>query len=148
MTSEGKVVVFTIDQPFAVALPALRRALGMERLRILHEVDTSARVRQELGVGLKQNVVLYVDDPIQLLEATVMDPAGGLFIPEPVVLSAARKGCRVSVRSIRPLVGSDLPVSVRSAVANLHERVLAAIQRIGRKETAVEQVADHSAVSA
>src|SRR3712207_7058135 len=54
---------------------------ALERLRVPHELDTSARIRQELGVGLKRNIVLYVDDPVHLLEATVMNPAGGLFIP-------------------------------------------------------------------
>jgi hypothetical protein len=145
MNGEGKIVAFTIDQPFDVALRMLRRSLALERLRAPHEFDTSARVKQELGVGLKQNIVLYVDDPIQLLEATVMNPAGGLFIPQPVVLSAADKGCRISVRSIQPLFGSELPVSLRGAVANLHERILAAIQRIGNKESVAGQMADCSA---
>jgi hypothetical protein len=106
-----------------------------------HEFDAAARVRQELGVGLKQNVVLYVDDPIRLLEATVMHSAGGLFIPEPVVLSSIEKGCRVSVRAIDPIVGSDLPASVRGAVLNLHERIVAGIQQIAQKETAATEMA-------
>jgi hypothetical protein len=146
MNGEGKIVVFIMDGPFSTALLRLRRALSLERLRVPHEVDTSARLKEEFGVGLKQNVVLYVDDPVQLLEATVMNPAGGLFIPEPVVLSAADKGCRVSVRSIQPLFGSELPVSVRSAVLNIHERILAAVQRVGHKESAAEQMAECGAV--
>ena len=148
MNGETMIVVFLMDQPFAAALPVLRRALALERLRVTHEVDTSARVKEELGVGLKQNIVLYVDDPIQLLEATVMNPAGGLFIPMPVVLSAAEKGCRVSVRSIQPLAGTELPLSLRRAVLNLHERVLSALQRAGHKESVADQMAECRAVPA
>jgi hypothetical protein len=149
MTTERRIVAFTVDEPFDVALRMLRRALAMEGLRVPCEVDTAGRVRQELGVGLKQNVVLYVDDPIRLLEATVMNPAGGLFIPEPVVLSNVdQRLCRVSVRSIEPLFSSDLPASLRGAVANLHERILAALQRIGRKQTPASEMFDSNAVPA
>lgn len=132
---------FMIDQPFDIALRMLRRALAQEGLRVPHELDTATRVRLELGVGLKQNIVLYVDDPIRLLEATVMNPAGGLFVPAPVVLSTVEKGCRVSVRSIEPVFASDLPASVRGAVSNLHERIMAAIQRIGQRETVATEMA-------
>ena len=149
MKTEGRIVAFTVDEPFDVALRMLRRALALEGLRVPCEIDAAARVKQELGVGLKQNVVLYVDDPIRLLEGTVMNPAGGLFIPEPVVLSSVdRRSCRVSVRSMEPLFSSDLPASLKGAVANLHERILAAIQRIGQKQTAATEMIGSSAIPA
>lgn len=149
MASDGRIVAFTIEEPFDVALRMLRRALAIEGLRVPSEVDTAARVKQELGVGLRRSVVLYVDDPIRLLEATVVNPAGGLFIPEPVVLSSLDdRSCRVSVRSMEPLFSSDLPASLRSAVANLHERILAGIQRIGQKHTAATEMIASSAVPA
>jgi hypothetical protein len=146
MIDDARIMAFTIDQPFDVALRMLRRALAMESLRIPCELDTSARVKQELGVGLKQNVILYVDDPIRLLEATVMNAAGGLFIPKPVVLSGNGSESRVSVRSMEPVFATDLPVSFRAAVTNLHERILAAIQRVGQKDTATRQMAERQTV--
>ena len=148
MNHQERVIGFLIDQPFDTALRMLRRSLAKERVRVVHEFDTAARVKQELGVGLKQNVVLYVEDPIQLLEATVMHPAGGLFVPEPVVLSSIGKTARVSVRSIDPVFASELPASVRGAVANLHERVLAGIARIASKETVATEMAACSPVPA
>jgi hypothetical protein len=147
MMEEGRILGFTIDQPFDVALRMLRRALAMESLRVPCELDTSARVKQELGVGLKQNIILFVDDPIRLLEATVMDPAGGLFIPKAVVLSSNGPESRVSVRSLDPVFMAGLPVSFRAAVTNLHERILSAIQRVGQKETATRQMAERQAVA-
>ena len=149
MKPEGRIVAFTIAQPFDVALRMLRRAIALEGLRVPCEVNAAARVKQELGVGLKQNVVLYIDDPIRLLEATVINPAGGLFIPEPVVLSSVdQRSCRVSVRSIEPLFSSDLPPSLKGAVANLHERILAAVQRIGQKQTAATEMLGSRAIPA
>jgi hypothetical protein len=147
MMEEGRILGFTIDQPFDVALRMLRRALAMESLRVPCELDTSARVKQELGVGLKQNIVLYVDDPIRLLEATVMNPAGGLFIPKPLVVASNGSGSRVSIRSLDPAFMSDLPVSFRAAVTNLHERILSAIQRVGQKDTATRQMAENHAIA-
>jgi hypothetical protein len=134
MNQQGRVIGFVIDESFDVGLRMLRRALALERLRVPHEFDAAARVKQELGIVVKQHIVLYVDDPIRLLEAAVMHPAAGLFIPEPVVLSTANGVCRVSVRSIEPLFATELPASVRSAVSNLHERLLSAVQRIAVKD--------------
>ena len=149
MRSEGRIVTFAVDESFDVAFRMLRRALAMEGLRVPCEIDAAARVKQELGVGLKQNMVLYVDDPIRLLEGTVMNPAGGLFIPEPVVLSSVdARSCRISARSMEPLFSSDLPASLRGAVANVHERILAAIQRIGHKQTAATEMLGATAVPA
>ena len=136
MNVPANIVVYTVDKPFDVARRQLLRAFELEGLRVPHELDTSARVKSELGVGLRKSVVLYVDDPILQLEATEMTAAGGLFIPEPVSLSEKDRGCRVSVRSIQPFYGSGLPASLRTAGTDLHERILAAIQRVGQKETA------------
>jgi hypothetical protein len=147
MNQQGRVLTFVIDEPFDVSLRMLRRALALERLRVPHEFDIAARLRQELGIGLKQNTVLYVDDPIGLLEATVMNAAGALFVPEPVVLSSLDKGCRVSARSVEPVLASDLPASLRGAVTALHDRVLAAIQRVAQRETAVTRITSCRAVS-
>ena len=149
MKPEARILAFTVAEPFDVALRMLRRAIATEGLRVPCEFDTAARVKQELGVELRRNVVLYVDDPIRLLEATVINPAGGLFIPEPVVLSSAdQRSCRVSVRSIEPLFSSHLPASLKEAAANLHERILAAVQRIGHKQTAATEMIGRIAVPA
>jgi hypothetical protein len=49
---------------------------------------------------------------------------------------------------MEPLFSSDLPASLRGAVANLHERILAAIQRIGQKQTAATEMIGSSAIPA
>ena len=148
MSQQGRVTTFVNDEPFDRSLRMLRRALALERLRVPHELDTATRLRQELGIGLRQNTVLYVDDPIVLLEATVMNAGGALFVPEPVVLSSFDTGCRVSVRSVEPVLASDLPASLRGAVTGLHDRILSVIGRIAQRETAVSGMSRGGAVSA
>jgi hypothetical protein len=91
-------------------------------------------LRAELGVNLRDSILLFVDDPILLLEATVFTPAGTLYIPEPLVLSASGKKSKVLLRSIKPLLDEGLPNTVREAVLNVHERILKAIQTIGQRE--------------
>jgi hypothetical protein len=49
---------------------------------------------------------------------------------------------------MEPVFPSDLPASVRGAVANVHERIVAAVQRVGQKETAATEMADCTAVPA
>jgi uncharacterized protein (DUF302 family) len=142
MMSEARVVCFTVAEPFDAALRKLRKALAAEGLSVACEIDTTSRLKQQLGVALRKCVVLYVDDPIHLLEATVIHPAGGLFVPLPVVLSGSETSCRISVRSIEPVFSSDLPATLRGAVAHLHEMILAAVQRIGSKHTAASEIAE------
>ena len=90
-------------------------------------MSTSGRLRMELGVGLKDSIVLYVDAPLLLLEATVFSVAGSLYIPEPVALSACGASqCKVVIRSIKPFLDETLPAHVRQALLLLHERILSA----------------------
>lgn len=142
----NRVLTFFIDEHFDVALRMVRRALAMEGLRVPQELSTSDRVRQELGVTLRENVILYVDDPVRLLEATVVSPAGSLFVPEPVVLATGAGGCTIHLRCLDPLAVTALPRTMRAAVTNLHERILAGIQRISLKHTAATQLAAGGAV--
>ena len=148
VNQQPRIVSFVMDQPFDEALRMLRRVLALDGLRVPLEFDTTASVRQDLGVDLKQHRVLYVDDPIRLLEATIVNDAGGLYVPEPVVLSRTDPGCRVSVKSIEPVWASDLPVSLRGAVSDLHERIVMAVQRIAQKETAVTEMSGRRTVPA
>ena len=149
MTQEPRIVSFTIDEPFEVALRMLRRALAREGLRVPCEVSTSGRLRTELGVGLKDSIVLYVDAPIVLLEATVFSVAANLYVPEPVALSACGVNqCKAVVRSVKPLLDEALPATVRHALLSLHERILKAIQAIGQREAVFDHVHRREAVPA
>ena len=148
-TQEPRIVSFTLDEPFDVALRMLRRALALEGLRVPCEVSTSGRLRMELGVGLKDSIVLYVDAPLLLLEATVFSVAGSLYIPEPVALSACGASqCKVVIRSIKPFLDETLPAHVRQALLLLHERILSAIQRIAQREAIFDHLLSREAVPA
>jgi predicted thioredoxin/glutaredoxin len=90
--------------------------------------------------------VLYVDTPILLLEATVLNLAGSLYVPEPVVLSSSGAQSVVVVRSIKPILDDAFSNSVREAITQLHERILKAIQTIGQREAAFHSTQSEQAV--
>ena len=146
MTQQRRTVTFTIDESFDVSLRILRRALAREGLRVPCEVDTSARLKKELGVSLKDSIVLYVDTPILLLEATVLNAAGSLYVPEPVVLCSRGKESLVVVRSIQPVLDESFSAGVKEAITLLHERILKAIQTVGQREPAFHNAQETHAV--
>ncbi|MBX5494084.1 MAG: hypothetical protein IRZ15_01990 [Bryobacteraceae bacterium] len=148
MTHEPRVVSFIIDKPFPEALHTLRGALTREGLSIPSEVNTSERLRAELGVGVKESAILYVDTPILLLEAALLTPAGCLYVPEPVAISSSGKHSTAVVRSIKPILDQRLPFSVRDAILTLHERILRAIQKVGHPESVFQLAEDSHSLSA
>lgn len=149
MTHEPRIVCFTIHQPFNLAQRMLRNAFLREGLRIPAEISPSTRVRSELGVGLKESTIFYVDSPILLLEATVFTVGGGLYIPEPVaVCDAGEKQSKVVVRSIKPYLDDSLSAGARRAVLQLHERILQAIQTIGQREVFFSPLLDRATAPA
>jgi hypothetical protein len=83
MNKQGGVVGLTIEQPIDVALRTLRKALTLEGLHIPHEIDTAGSHTAGTWCRAEAERGSVYRDPIRLLEATVMNPAGGLFVPEP-----------------------------------------------------------------
>jgi uncharacterized protein (DUF302 family) len=143
MMKEHRLVSFTIDEPFDVSLRMLRRALVRQGLRVPCEVDTAARLKAEMGIRVKDSIVLYIDTPITLLEATLLNAAGSLYVPEPVVLTSRGNQCTVLMRSIKPLLDDELPTSVRDAILLLHEHILKAVQTVGRREVVLQRTQLH-----
>lgn len=80
MTKGPPVLTFSIAEPHQVALRMVRRALAQQGLRAPAELDITARIRQEVGAGVAPCIVLYVDDPVLLLEAIVFHRGAALLI--------------------------------------------------------------------
>ena len=112
-------------------------------------MSTSGRLLSELGVGLKDSIVLYVDAPLLLREATVFSAAARLYVPEPVAVSTCGSGrSKIVVRSIKPLLDDSLPATARQALFLLNERILRAIQAVGQREAAFDHAHSRERVTA
>lgn len=133
--TEGSILAFGIDEPPPAAARKVRRALEQHGLRVAAEVDVAARIKQELGAGVAPCIVLYVDDPALLLEAVIFQRAAALMIPQPLVLSGANRHTEVLVRSAESLMRGGAPASVRDPLANMHARMVRAMESVADWET-------------
>ena len=129
------VLSFRIDEPYEVALRMVRIALAEQGLRAPAELDIAARMRQELGVGVAPSIVLYVDDPVVLLEAVVFNRGAGLLIPQPLVVTGDNSCTEVLVRSPE-LPAGDIPETVREPLLGLQVRMTRAIESIADRQEA------------
>ncbi len=135
MTNGPPLLSFAIEEPYEVALRMVRIALARQGLRVPAELDVTARIRQELGAGVAPCIVLYIDDPVVLLEAVVFNRGAALLIPQPLVVTGANRHTEVLVRSPE-LVTDDTPESVRDPLLGLQVRMVRAIETIGERRGA------------
>ncbi len=132
MSNGPPVLSFRIDEPYDIALRMVRIALAQQGLRAPAELDIAARIRQELGAGVAPCMVLYVDDPVALLEAIVFNRGAALLIPQPLVVTGDNRRTEVLVRS--PELPPDIPESVRDPLLDLQVRMTRAIESIAERQ--------------
>lgn len=135
MTKEPPLLTFTIAEPYDVALRMVRIALARQGLRAPAELDVTARIRQELGAGVAPCIVLYVDDPVVLLEAAVFHRGAALLIPQPLVITGANRRAEVLMRSSESLAG-EAPESIREPLLDLQTRMARAVGSVADKRGA------------
>ncbi|HWQ54487.1 MAG TPA: hypothetical protein VN442_12455 [Bryobacteraceae bacterium] len=129
MTQAPTLLTFTIPEPHDAALRMVRKALARQGLRVPAELDIAASIRQELGAGVAPCIVLYVDDPVVLLEAIVFHRGAPLLIPQPLVITGYDRHTEVLARSPESMAG-DLPESVRDPFLDLLRRMVRAMESI------------------
>lgn len=134
MTAGRLEETFNICEPFPTALRMVRKALAQQGLRIPNELDVAARIRQEVGAGVARCTVLYVDDPVLLLEAIVFHRGAGLAIPQPLVVSGMDRHTEVLIWNASSLVDAGLAASVRDPLLNLYSRIVRALMTIAEPE--------------
>lgn len=145
MTAGRLEETFNIREPFPAALRMVRKALAQQGLRVPTELDVAARIKQEVGAGVARHTVLYVDDPVLLLEAVVFHRGAGLAIPQPLVVSGVNRHTEVLVWSEASLAEGGLAVSVQDPLRNLHSRIVRALMTIAEPETISSALSQSSA---
>lgn len=135
MTYVPSLVTFHIQESLPSAVRLVRDALAQQGLHVPAELDVATHIRRELGASLAPNVVLYVDDPALLLEASVFHQGAALLIPQPIVLASAQGRTDLLLRSAR-MVAEGVPAGVRDPLLALHARILRAIESVAEREPA------------
>jgi len=134
MTTTYPLEAFRVDQPYAAGLRAVRQALVRQGLRTPLELDVTARIRHELGVGLAPCVVLYVDEPVLLLEAVVFHRGAALLLPQPLVVAGSEHRTKLLLRGVGSLLEGGHPAGTRDPLLNLHARMIRAVESIAERE--------------
>jgi uncharacterized protein (DUF302 family) len=129
---ETTSVTFRINQPHAAALKLVRKELAGVGLRISVELDIARRIRREMGAAVAPCVVLFVDDPVLLLEATVCHREASVFIPQRVVVSGKAHYTEVHVRA--ETTESWLPAGIREPLQQIRSRILRALSGVAEHE--------------
>jgi hypothetical protein len=107
------------------------------------ELDVAESFRKELCANLAPSLVLYVDDPVLLLEAVMFYPGAALYVPQPIVLTGRGRSTEVQIRCRESLVGGGLPPSVRALVLCLHGKVMRVLETIAAPEDEPMRVCAH-----
>lgn len=137
---EPPIITYTVPALIDETLGKLRRALAADNLRTAVDLDISAHLKRELGVVLRESRVLYVDDPVLLLESMVLERGAALFVPVPVALCGREWSTRILLRSRESLGGSGLPAGVAEPLLTLHGRIERALEKVGEREGVLAHV--------
>ena len=113
----------------------VRIALARQGLRAPAELDISARIRQELGAGVAPCIVLYVDDPVVLLEAVVFNRGAAVLIPQPLVVTGDNRQAEVLLRSAE-MPADAIPETVRDPLIGIQVRMTRTIEGIAERQGA------------
>ena len=135
MTKESPVLAYALAEPYEHAVRKVRSALKRHGLRTALELDVAARIRHEIGAGVAPCLVLYVDDPVVLLEAVVFHKGAALLIPQALAITGDNRRSEVFVRSPESL-NSAIPESVRDPLLDLLRRISRAVESIAAKQGA------------
>ncbi|HEU0142057.1 MAG TPA: hypothetical protein VFQ79_20205 [Bryobacteraceae bacterium] len=134
MLQGSPVVTFTIEQSHENALQAVKRALAKQNLRVPAQLDITAGLKQDLRVNLGPCVVLFVDDPVLLLEAIIFQRGSAVFMPLAISVSGDHRRTTAMLRSAESLIEGGAPPGLVDPLLSLHSRVLKAMDTIGQRE--------------
>jgi uncharacterized protein (DUF302 family) len=130
---EFSVIAYQIATPFKKALPAVREAFHASELSISGEMDLSARIRRQLGLGLGDCRILLVDSPYLLVEALALDRSAAALFPLHVVVSARGSVTDVQWIDIAQFRQGSLPPAAEGPLAKLQAELERVLDTVGRK---------------
>jgi len=133
MNSEPAVTAYLISEPFDRAVRTVREALSRADLKVVTELDVSARIKRELNMGFGPCRVLLVDSPCLLLEAATLDRSAMALLPFHVVLYGRGPQTRVHWLNPAALGGVRLPAGAAAPLLKLQALVARAIERVAMR---------------
>jgi uncharacterized protein (DUF302 family) len=133
MSSEVVTTTYSIPEPFALGLEAVREALTDRDLKIIGQLDLSQRIRRNLRIHLEPCVVFYVWPPGHLLQTIPAPSSLGLFLPLHVVVSGC--GGRTEIHVLKRARLED--EAAMAAVGRLQAEVAQALETVAMRRSLV-----------
>jgi uncharacterized protein (DUF302 family) len=132
---------FVLHRPAGEAVRIVRRALEKEGLEVSADCDLSARVRRAFRIQLPPCRVLYVDSPLALLEALVLDQTAAVVLPLHLVIEG--QDGHTLVHMLHPASGlcSRLSAPAKASLSKLQAQVIQAIESVAARHSGVPAVA-------
>lgn len=135
-------VTFVLEEPFEPALKTLRRALAEEQLCIVVELDAAKRIRHALDIVVSPCRILFVENPLFMLEATAIDRSSAVFIPLHLVVSGS--GARTLIHVLGPQHSQlrDFPIGVRIPLMRIQDQLLGTLGKVANRARDDDERAD------
>lgn len=117
-----------IPEPYPSGVKLVREALQDAGLSILGEVDLFDGLGRDAGAGSHPCRVIYIDSPLLLFEALVLDRAAAVFLPLHVVVREDGGETRLHWINPAAIFGMRLPGGAAVPLYDLQTRVSAALE--------------------
>ena len=82
-------ITTTLNQPYAIAVEAVRAALGDQGFGVLTEIDLKATLKDKLDVDIEPQIILGACRPTLAYEAIQAEPSIAAVLPCNVVVRSA-----------------------------------------------------------
>lgn len=138
MTGDQATTTLRIRQPLNQALKLIRRALAEGGVEVAVDLDMSGRIRKSLRIDLPPCRILFVDCPVELLEAIALDRSAAVLLPLHVVVAGQDEITLVHLMNPAAALYGGLPVTARAAVSKLQARVTQAVESVSVRQNPLE----------
>lgn len=95
-----------LDVPYGRVVELVREALKKEGFGILTEIDVKAKMKEKLGLDMKNYIILGACNPPNAYKAIMAEENIGLMLPCNVIVY--EKGGKTVLSAIRPTVAMQL----------------------------------------
>lgn len=120
-----------IPEPYPSGLKLVREALQDAGLSILGEVDLFGGLGRDADAASQPCRVIYIDSPLLLFEALVLDRAAAVFLPLHVVVREDGEHTRLHWINPAAILGMRLPAGAAVPLFDLQTRVSEALAPLG-----------------
>ena len=127
-------ITTTLNQPYAIAVEAVRAALGDQGFGVLTEIDLKATLKDKLDVDIEPQIILGACRPTLAYEAIQAEPSIAAVLPCNVVVRSADE-TTTTVEAFDPdaMMGLADNAALHKIAADANQRLNAAFAALNEE---------------